>query len=124
MTLHDARAVVERYFNALSSKDFDAMRALLHEDVTFNGPLGTTATADEYVAALRKVTAQMTSVERRALIVDLDGDCEQVCQIYDMTLAKPAVTLPIAQWLTVREQRIATVRLFFDPRPLVSPPTS
>ena len=44
--------------------------------------------------------------------------------MYDLTLAKPAVTLPIAQWLTVRNNRIATVQVFFDPRPLVQPSAS
>ena len=43
---------------------------------------------------------------------------ENVCQIYDLVLAQPPVTLPIAQWLTVREGKIAALRVYFDPRPL------
>jgi hypothetical protein len=42
-----------------------------------------------------------------------------VCQIYDLTLSKPEVTLPVAQWLKVRDNRITAVRLFFDARPYV-----
>ena len=118
--MSDARDVVDRYFTALKRKDFATMRALLHDDVTFKGPLGTTDGADDYIGTLEQVTANMTGVERRALF----ADGEDVCQVYDLVLSAPAVTLPVAQWLKVRENRIATVRLFFDPRPLVQPPES
>lgn len=120
MTMGNARDVVDRYFTALRDKDFITMRALLHDDVSFAGPLGTTDGADDYIGAMKGVTAEMTGVERRALF----GEGEDVCQIYDLVLAKPDVTLPVAQWLKVRDGRIASVRLFFDPRPLVQPPAS
>ena len=41
--------------------------------------------------------------------------------VLTLALASPAVTLPIAQWITVRDGRIAALRVFFDPRPLVQP---
>jgi len=117
MTTSNAREVVDRYFAAQARKDFAAMRPLLHDDVTFVGALGTTDTAEGYIEGLEKTTATMTGMERRVVIVE--GD--EVCQIYDLILASPAVTLPIAQWITVRDGRIAALRVFFDPRPLVQP---
>jgi len=111
--MKNAHDVVDQYFTALRTKDFTAMRGLLHEDVIFKGPLGTTNGADEYIESLKRVTATMKSVQRQALF----GEGEDVCQIYDLTLTAPAATLPVAQWLKVRDGRIASVRLFFDARP-------
>jgi len=120
MTISNARDVVDRYFTALKKKDFATMQTLVHDDVSFVGPLGTTQGADEYIGALKKVTESMTRVERKALF----AEGEDVCQIYDLTLAVPAATLPVAQWLKVREGRIAMVRLYFDARPFAPPSAS
>ncbi len=120
MTMSNARDVVDQYFSALKKKDFDTMRPLLHDDITFVGPLGTTDGVDEYIESLKRVTASMTGLERQALF----AAGEDVCQIYHMTLAMPAATLRVAQWLKVREGRIAAVRLYFDARPFAPPPAS
>lgn len=109
----EPRDVVDRYFTALRDKDFVAMRALLHDLVTFKGPMGATNGSDQYVEAMKRVTASMTGITRNALF----AEGEDVCQIYDLTLGEPDATLPVAQWLKVREGRIASVRLFFDARP-------
>ncbi len=114
MTMSNAREVVDQYFDALARKDFAAMRPLLHDDVSFKGALGTTDGVDDYLSGLQQMMAVMTSMERRVIF----SEGENVCQIYDLTLAKPPVTLPIAQWLTVRDSRIVALRVYFDPRPL------
>ncbi len=117
MTTDNARDVVDRYFAALKEKDFATMRTLIHDDVVFKGALGTTDTAEDYISGLQGMMAAMTGMERT--VVFAEG--ENVCQIYDLTLAEPPVTLSIAQWLTVRNGRIAMLRVYFDPRPLFQP---
>ena len=107
--------IVNRYFNAQARKDFDTIRTLVHDDVKFFGVLGTTDGVDDYIEGLEQTTAEMTKLERQVICVD--GD--EVCQVYEMTLAKPKVTLTVAQWLTVRDGKIATARVYFDPRPLM-----
>jgi limonene-1,2-epoxide hydrolase len=113
MTTNNAREVVDRYFTALTMKDFVTMRSLLDDDVTFVGPLGTTDNAEQYIDALTRVTTSMVDIRRHALF----ADGEDVCQIYDLTLSAPDATLPVAQWLKVRDNRITAVRLYFDARP-------
>ena len=39
-------------------------------------------------------------------------------------LVFPHATVPVAQWLTLREGRIATARVYCDVRPLLPPPPS
>ena len=120
MSTEDARDVVDRYFAALARKDFAAMRPLLHDDVVFEGVLGTTAGAEDYIRGLTRMMASMTRVERQVIV----AEGEDVMQVYDLVLGSPAVTLPIAQWLTVRDGRIAAARVYFDPRPLLQPAAS
>ena len=34
------------------------------------------------------------------------------------------VTVPVAEWLQIRDNRIATIQMFLDPRPFVIPQAS
>ncbi len=120
MTTSSAREVVDRYFTAMVSKDFTTMRTLLHDDVSFKGALGTTAGAEDYIEGIKQITANTTALNRRVIF----AEGENVCQIYDMVVATPTVTVPIAQWLTVRDGRIAMLQVFFDPRPMIPPSAS
>lgn len=120
MTVPGARDLVDRYFTALTSQDFTTLRTLLHDDLTFKGPLATLNTANDYLHGLEHVTARMTGAERR--IVFAAG--EDVCQVYDVTFASPAVTVPVAEWLQVRDGRIAAIQMFLDARPFAGPPAS
>lgn len=115
MATRTPREVVNRYFEAQSRKDFDTIRTLLHDDVKFFGVMGMTDTVDDYIDGLKQTIAEMTKLERQVICVDSD----EICQVYDMTLAEPAVTLTVAQWLTVRDGKIVTARVYFDPRPLM-----
>ncbi len=115
MTTDNARDVVDRYFAAMKAKDFATLRTLVHDDVVFKGALGATNGAEEYINGLQGMMAAMTGMERTVAFTE----GENVCQIYDLTLAEPPVMLSIAQWLTVRDGKIATLRVYFDPRPLL-----
>ena len=41
--------IVEKYFNAWTSKDFDTARSLLHDDLSFRGPIETLDRADALI---------------------------------------------------------------------------
>ncbi len=111
-----ARDLVDRYFSALTRRDWSTVRTLLHDDLSFEGPLATLDTADDYLQGLEHVTARMTGAERR--IVFVKG--EDVLQIYEVSFDAPAVTAPVAEWLRFRDDRIAKIKMFLDPRPFSS----
>jgi hypothetical protein len=46
------------------------------------------------------------------------GEGEDVCIIYDLVTHTPTARIPTAGWYRVRDGKIASVRAFFDPRPL------
>ena len=107
--------IVERYFDAWTSKDFEAARSLVHEDLAFSGPLETVADADALLRSLRGLAEIVTGVERRGVIA-----CgNEVAVIYDLHTV-PIESAPVAEWYTLRDGRIASIQAFFDARPFAA----
>jgi ketosteroid isomerase-like protein len=108
------RAVAATYFRAWRDRDFAALRAVLADDVTFRGPLGTADGADACVAGLRGMAQILDDVVVQHVFVD----GADVVTWFDLhtTVAPPA---PTANWSHVEDGRITRIRVAFDPRALV-----
>jgi hypothetical protein len=76
----DAGQVTEGFFDAWTGKDFQRARGLLHDDVSFEGPIDSFSDADSYLASLRQLSGIVTGAEKRKVFVDGDD----VCVIYDL----------------------------------------
>jgi ketosteroid isomerase-like protein len=111
----DAAHVAEGFFDAWTSKDFDRARSLLHDDVSFQGPIDTFADADSYIASLRQLSGIVTAAEKQKVFVDGDD----VCVIYDLKTA-PVPSSRTCEWYRVRDGRVATVSVVFDARPFAA----
>ena len=77
--------IVEGYFDAWTSKDFDSARSLLHDDLSFRGPIETLDNADALIESIKGLAQIVTGAERRTLLAH--GD--QVVVIYDLQRAAP-----------------------------------
>jgi ketosteroid isomerase-like protein len=108
----DAAQVAEEFFAAWTGKDFDRARALLHDDLSFTGPIDTFDNADAYLRAIQGLSQIVTGADRRKVFVDGDD----VCVIYDLKTG-PVPSAPTAEWYRVRDGRIASIQVFFDARP-------
>jgi ketosteroid isomerase-like protein len=111
----DNAEIVERYFDAWTSKDFETARSLLHDDLDFIGPLETVADADAFVRSLQMLGQIVTGAERHGVLAE--GD--EVAVIYDLHTV-PVETAHVAEWYTVRVGKIASIRAFFDARPFAA----
>ena len=111
----EAAAVAEDFFDAWTGKDFEHARSLLHDDVSFRGPIDTFSNADSYVASLKQLSAIVTGAEKQKLFVDGDD----VCVIYDLRTV-PVPSSPTCEWYTVRDGKIASVLVVFDARPFAA----
>ena len=107
--------IVERYFDAWTSKDFETARSLLDDGLSFRGPLETLDNADALIESLKRLAQIVTSAERQGIIEQ--GD--QVSVIYDLHTV-PVPSSPVAEWYTVRDGKITSVRAFFDARPFAA----
>jgi ketosteroid isomerase-like protein len=114
MAVSDATAVAIGCLAAWSSGDLDRARTYFADDVTFVGPLATTKGVDEYIAGLERLIELVTGADVQRTITE--GD--EVCVIYDL-VTRIAGAVPTVGWYTIRDGKVAAVRVYFDPRPLI-----
>jgi hypothetical protein len=110
-----AADVVERYSRALADRDFAAARALLADDLRFEGPIDKFERADDYVKAITALYGMVRGIEHQATITQ--GDEVAVFYVLDTPVAKA----PVAEWYTVTDGLIAQLRAYFDARPFAPP---
>ena len=111
-----AGEVVHRFHAAVGAKDFVAARKLLHDDLSFKGPIDTFHKADDYVEAIKKLAGIVKGVEVKKVFVD--GN--EVCVLYDMITNTPAGTSFISEWFRTKGDRISEIRVVFDARPFAA----
>jgi hypothetical protein len=116
MTAQMTRDLADRHFAALAQKDLTTLRSLLHDDLAFKGPLATLDNAEAYLQGIGHVTAGVTRMERRALV----ATDEEAFQVYDVSFGALDTPVPVTEWLRIRDNRIAAIELFLDPRPLLT----
>ena len=115
MSKTDATAVIAtKFLQGWSTGDFAKTRSLCHDDVTFVGPLGETTGADDYMSGVRGLAKIVQAAEPRKVL----AEGNDVCIIYDLITNTEAGTVPTVGWYHVEDGKVASVRAFFDPRPL------
>lgn len=108
--------IVEKFRNAWESGDFKTARALLRDDLSFQGPLDTFNQADDFVTAVQKLGEIVKGVRDRTTLVE--GNQAAVFYTLDTVLGAS----PVAEWYTIRGDRIASIRAYFDARPFAPAP--
>ena len=116
MTNASAREIVESYRTALGKGDFASARNLMQDNMIFEGPLDTFNTADDYLAANKRLSSIIQRVDLKKVFVDDDD----VCVLYEMVTNTPAGTAFIAEWYQVKGGKIAYMRAVFDARPFAA----
>lgn len=109
----NALEIVNRFYAAVASRSREEMQALVTEDVTFVGPAMKCAGSREFVAGYAWYLGQQITTQM--LYQFADGD--EVYSIYDMSLITPAgvsLTLPVAEWVQVKNGKIAAERIMYD----------
>jgi hypothetical protein len=109
-------AVVEEYFAHFAARRYHEGRPLLHDRLSFQGPLDTFDNADDFLAAVSRLGPVTKEVRRRKLF----ADGADVCIIYDFEVHPPGGTVLIAEWFHVTDGKIDSIRILFDPRPFIA----
>jgi hypothetical protein len=110
-----AGRVAAAYFDAWKSNDIERVRPLLHEDVAFDGALGSTRGVEETIAGLGRMFAMTEHVE----VLHRWVDGPDVLTWFELR-TEIAGPLAIVNWSHVEAGRITWIRVTFDPRPLLS----
>lgn len=106
----DAREVVVLFIAALNDENFALAREQVHEDMTFHGVLGTRNGAEAYFEDMKRMRLKYNILKTFA-----EGD--DVCLLYDIDMGGKKVYS--CGWYQVRDGKIASFRVVFDPRPVL-----
>jgi SnoaL-like protein len=110
VSAQSAKDVVLAFVDALNRSDFQAARKCVTDDLKFQGALGTREGADVYFRDMERM--QLKYSVKKVFADDAD-----VCLFYDITMAK--VTVFCAGWYRLSNGKIRSIRVVFDPRPVL-----
>jgi hypothetical protein len=110
-TSADPRTVAQTYFAAWQAGDFDRLRSILDEGVTFRGPLGKADNAEDCLAGLKAMAESITEIRVLKIFID-EPDVLTWFDLY----TKDAAPIATANWMHVEDGKIARIRVTFDPR--------
>jgi len=110
---HDGAKIAATYFDAWKVNDFDTMRSLVDDDVTFSGPLAQLTGVEDYMEGIKGMSQIKSDIVIRKVYVD----GPDVLTWFDLhtTVASP---VPVANWIHVEGGRITSLKVAFDAREL------
>src|SRR5689334_7648872 len=112
----DPGSVAATYFDSWQAQDFDRLRSVLADDVTFDGPLAQLDNADDCFEGLRRLAGMTTRIDVEKRFVD--GADVLTWFVLHTSVADP---VPTANWSHVEDGRITAIRVAFDARGLAPP---
>ena len=110
MASRTPQAVAEAYFEEWRDKDFVVIRALLHDDVAFNGPFVSLRSAEDVIDAIIQLGGMVKTLEKQNV---LTGG-HDVCIIYDLVPLKDAPSVAMSEVYTVTGEKFSAIRVIFD----------
>lgn len=105
-----AKEVVTSFIDALNNEDFDTAKTFLHDDMVFDGVMGSRHGAELYIADMAKMKFKYS-------IKKAFADEGDVCLLCDIDMQGPVIFS--CGWYKVVGDKIKSFRVVFDPRPLL-----
>ncbi len=115
-SMSTTKEIVSAYFERARARDYAGLRALLDDDLRFEGPIETFVGPEMLVVTLRRFAKITASVALRRVFVDGDD----ACVIYDVVTNTPIGESPMAEWLQTRGGKIVHIRVYFDSQPFAA----
>lgn len=114
----DHRALVERYFRAVNSRDWDALRDVLHPDVSVrHGDLLSARDVDDVVKLYKAILLQYPEGRHEdhpdRILVQGDLVAVEITARVEKHDGTP-LTFPAADFISVRDGRLATIATWYD----------
>jgi hypothetical protein len=106
----DPETVSLAYLSAVGNKRFGELTELFASNLSFSGPGGALARADDFIQALRSLAPVLVRNDVKRTFVDGDD----VCVWYDFVTDTPVGIVPTVERLHVANGRIDSIHLIFD----------
>jgi ketosteroid isomerase-like protein len=115
MTQTQAETLAATYFDAWQARNFARLRAVLADDVGFDGPFATITGADECVRGIEGMSRITTGIDIRKVFVA--GNDVLTWFELSTSVAEP---VPVANWMHVEDGKITSIEVAFDARGIAS----
>lgn len=111
--------IYRSYLRLFTSGDKAGAAELLTDDFRFHGPM----LQSEGKAAFLEGTESLCPIMRGADVHRQFEEGDEVCSVYDFKIETPAgvTSIPMAEWTTFRDGKLAAARLFFDTVAMTAP---
>jgi limonene-1,2-epoxide hydrolase len=106
----NAREIVMACIKALNEEDFQTAREYTTDNFSFVGVLGSRNGAAAYFDDMEKMKLKY---DVKKVFVDRDD----VCLLYDLSIS--GITIFGCGWYHVEDDKISSLRVVFDPRPVL-----
>jgi hypothetical protein len=106
----DTEQVVIKYHTAWTNGDMQAARLYLTDDLDFQGSIDTFCKADDFIVALTIFQKMLRGVNLIQSLFSESG----AALLYDCDTMSPAGMLRTAEFFTVTDSKIKSIRLVFD----------
>lgn len=106
----ESAKTVKSFLKALNNEDFEAARNYLADDVKFIGVMGTRDSGDDYMADMEKMKFKYD-------IKKIFEDGNDVSVFYDIDMG--GKTIFCSGWYHLLHGKINSIKVIFDPRPLL-----
>lgn len=110
--------IVQTWSQFVHHGEFDKARPMAAKSFSFRGPIDTFDRVDDYLAALKGLGNIVTGSESEAVI----AQGNEVALFY--ILKTKVADAPVAEWYTVKDGKISSIRVYFDARPFAPPAQS
>jgi ketosteroid isomerase-like protein len=111
--------IFRTYLGRFTSGDRAGAAELLTEDFLFHGPM----LQSQGKAAFLDGSAALGPIMRGAEVHRQWEEGDELCSIYDFKIETPAgaASIPMAEWNTFRDGKLASARLIFDTAAMAAP---
>jgi|SRR5579864_4068829 len=109
-TVSNNTKILKAFYDALESHDWDAARALLHDDFCFRGPSQQANTADDFIAINRQINPDW-----RFRDVEMIEDRDTVVSFFTAIMTRPAQGANrCAERAEVKQGKVQSIELIYD----------
>ena len=96
--------------NTWAEEDWKVARQYVGDDLSFVGVLGSRQGADAYFNDMKRVRLKYD-------VKKVFSDEQDVCLFYDLAIS--GTTIFVSAWYRVEDGKICSLKVLFDPRPIL-----
>lgn len=107
--------IVNNYFDILENKKGEGLADVITEDVTFDGIFVKASGRQDFVNKFQS----WVQLKKKYHTIKQFVDGNQVCSIQEIDITTPTgakTKMELADWIELRDGKIANERVYFDPR--------